>query len=78
MVEGFVIESESGRFLTQLYHWYPHDCIADARVHTREQVVDILGVCSSWQFKPVRLYPAKWDGTRTTVTGDPIPIDSFS
>lgn len=59
-VEGRIYRSDD-QYLTRLLFWYPHDCDADAFVHT--EPIDVGG----WEVAPTHWAPATWslkEGTK--------------
>lgn len=71
-VEGYLILNDKSDYLTGGYFWYEHDRPEDARVFTRDQVEEIVGLSKTGEWKgrvPVKIIPASWDGANVRVTG---------
>lgn len=73
-VEGYIVESEKGQFLTKTLVWYPHKDIVEAYVHTKASLRKLLSMSASWDKIPKTLYPATFEDGKVTITGAAHPI----
>ncbi len=62
-VEGYIIESEPGQYLTKERFWYRHEESEGEKpyVHPAETLEDIRKSASEWKFKPREIYPATYN-----------------
>lgn len=75
-MEGYVVQSEKGTFLSKTYYWFPHDRLEESWIHTLDELRDLD--VSSWKIKPSKAYPAKLDDSgQTVITGLPIDFNKL-
>lgn len=74
-INGYVIESESGMFLTEGLYWFDHKSPDLAWVHPLHAVQTIREVNQGWTIRPMRKYPASWSlQTGTKILGPSSPF----
>jgi hypothetical protein len=73
-MEGYVIKSENGHFLSKKYYWFPHDTPEEAWVHPKTVLGYLQQNARSWQTKPAEVYPATWSEGGGTVVEQPFPF----
>jgi len=75
-IEGFVIQSAEGLYLSRHHEWVEHENGTKAFVH--EDIGEIFKVCGSWTVKPARMRAAIYNpepqSMGTTIYGLPIKI----
>lgn len=72
MVQGYIIKSVHGTYLSHGLWWHEHDNIREAYVHPANTIGNLRGQCARWDTKPAYLIPAIWtEESGTVVTGKP-------
>jgi hypothetical protein len=72
VIEGYVIESENGKFLSKDLFWFPHDTPEEAWVHAKSILAYLRLNAKTWETKPAKVYPATRDGKPRV--GHPFPF----
>ena len=76
IIEGFVIQCETGEYLTRDYTWFEHSRPAVAYVHPEEEIGKIFRMSAIWPTKPAVLRQAVRDpeSRRTVVHGITVKV----
>ncbi len=74
-MDGYVIESATGKFLSAGGFWFPHDAPENAWIHPHKG----LGwmITTKWTDKPARAYPASLRNGKTVITGPAVNFDEL-